>query len=191
MLKFSPWKGVIRFGKRGKLIPRYIGPFKVLAKVGTVAHRLELLQQLNRVHSTFHVSNLKKCLSNEPLAVPLDEIHNDDKLYFIEEPVEIMDRDPIEVKVNDWEFKGLFSVLLVDNVEEQRWRKNVSSKKKNVSSKRENVFVEEKRMLSSKRKNVLSKRKNVFIKEKECFVKEKNVSSKRKNVFVEEKRRAF
>ncbi|GJZ76380.1 hypothetical protein Tco_0641052, partial [Tanacetum coccineum] len=88
----SPWKGVIRFGKRGKLKPRYIGPFKVLAKVETVAYRLELPQQLSRVHSTFHVSNLKKCLSDEPLAIPLDDIHIDDKLHFIEEPVEIMDR---------------------------------------------------------------------------------------------------
>ncbi|GKB09711.1 hypothetical protein Tco_0838023 [Tanacetum coccineum] len=93
MLKVSPWKGVIRFGKRGKLNPRYIRPFKILAKVGMVAYRLELLEQLSRVHSTFHVSNLKKCLSDEPLAIPLDEIHVDDKLNFIEEPVEIMDRE--------------------------------------------------------------------------------------------------
>ncbi|GJU62783.1 putative reverse transcriptase domain-containing protein, partial [Tanacetum coccineum] len=93
MLKVSPWKGVFRFGKRGKLNPRYIGPFKVLAKVGTVAYRLELSQQLSKVHSMFHLSNLKKCLSDEPLAIPLDEIHIDDKLYFIEEPAEIMDRE--------------------------------------------------------------------------------------------------
>ncbi|GKA52510.1 putative reverse transcriptase domain-containing protein [Tanacetum coccineum] len=92
MLKVSPWEGVIRFGKRGKLNPRYIGPFKVLSKVGTVAYRLELPQQLSRVHNTFHVSNLKKCLSDEPLAIPLDEINIDDKLHFIEEPVEEVKR---------------------------------------------------------------------------------------------------
>nr|GEY02517.1 putative reverse transcriptase domain-containing protein [Tanacetum cinerariifolium] len=84
--------GVICFGKREKLNPRYIGPFKVLAKVGTVAYRLELPQQLSRVHSTFYVSNLKKCLSDDPLAISLDEIHIDDKLHFVEERVEIMDR---------------------------------------------------------------------------------------------------
>ncbi|GKF34070.1 hypothetical protein Tco_0107270, partial [Tanacetum coccineum] len=93
MLKVSPWKGVIRFGKREKLNPCYIGPFKILAKVGTVAYRLDLPKKLSRVHSTFHVSNLKKCLSDEPLAIPLDKIHVDDNLNFIEEPVEVMDRE--------------------------------------------------------------------------------------------------
>ncbi|GKD37004.1 hypothetical protein Tco_1257211, partial [Tanacetum coccineum] len=78
--KVSPWKGVIRFGKRGKLNPRYIGPFKTIAKVGTVAYHLELLEKLSRVHSTFHVSKLKKCMTDEPLAIPLDEIQVDDKL---------------------------------------------------------------------------------------------------------------
>ncbi|GJW76934.1 putative reverse transcriptase domain-containing protein [Tanacetum coccineum] len=98
MLKVSPWKGVIRFGKRGKLNLRYIGPFKVLAKVGTVAYRLKLPYQLSCVHSTLHVSNLKKCYADESFAISLDEIQIDDKLTFIEEPVEIMDREVKQLK---------------------------------------------------------------------------------------------
>ncbi|GJY07705.1 hypothetical protein Tco_0374759 [Tanacetum coccineum] len=98
MLKVLPWKGVVRFGKWGKLNPRYLRPFKVLEKVGSVAHKLELLQELSRVHNTFHVSNLKKCYADEPLAVPLDGLHFDDKLQFVEEPVEIMDREVKRLK---------------------------------------------------------------------------------------------
>ncbi|GJS28062.1 putative reverse transcriptase domain-containing protein [Tanacetum coccineum] len=93
MLKVSPWKGVVRFGKRGKLNPRYVGPFKVIERVGSVAYKLELPEELSRVHNTFHVSNLKKCYADEPLAVPLDGLHFDDKLQFVEEPLEIMDRE--------------------------------------------------------------------------------------------------
>nr|GFA81060.1 putative reverse transcriptase domain-containing protein [Tanacetum cinerariifolium] len=93
MLKVSPWKGVVRFEKKGKLNPRYVGPFKVLEKIRKVSYKLKLLKELSRVHHTFHVSNLKKCHANEPLAVPLDGLHFDDKLYFIKEPVEIMDRE--------------------------------------------------------------------------------------------------
>ncbi|GJS85577.1 putative reverse transcriptase domain-containing protein [Tanacetum coccineum] len=98
MLKVSPWKGVIRFRKRGELNPRYIGPFRIIAKVGTFAYRHELPDRLSRVHSTFHVSNLKKCFVDEPLAIPLEEIQIDDKLKFIEEPVEIMDREVKQLK---------------------------------------------------------------------------------------------
>ncbi|GJZ69447.1 putative reverse transcriptase domain-containing protein [Tanacetum coccineum] len=98
ILKVSPWKGVIRFGKWGKLNPHYIGPFKILSKIGTVAYRLKLPEQLSRVHSTFHVSNMKKCLSDETFIIPLDDIQIDDKLHFVEEPVEIMDREVKRLK---------------------------------------------------------------------------------------------
>nr|GFA77216.1 putative reverse transcriptase domain-containing protein [Tanacetum cinerariifolium] len=138
MLKVSPWKGVVRFGKRGKLNPRYVGPFKVLERIGDVAYKVDLPEELSRVHNTFHepveimdrevkrlkrsqfpqvkvrwnskrgleftvhntfhVSNLKKCHADEPLAVPLDGLHFDDKLYFVEEPVEIVDREVKRLK---------------------------------------------------------------------------------------------
>ncbi|GKA80502.1 reverse transcriptase domain-containing protein [Tanacetum coccineum] len=86
------------FRQTGKLNPRYIGTFKIIAKLGTVAYRLELPEQLSRVHNTSHVSNLKKCFSNEPLVIPLDEIQIDDKLNFIEKPVKIMDREVKRLK---------------------------------------------------------------------------------------------
>ncbi|GJV83597.1 putative reverse transcriptase domain-containing protein [Tanacetum coccineum] len=94
----SPWKGVIRFGKQEKLNPRYVGLFKVLEKVGSVTYKLELPQELSRVHNMFHVSNLKKCYADEPLAVSLDGLHIDDKLHFVEEPVEIIDREVKRLK---------------------------------------------------------------------------------------------
>ncbi|GJS01586.1 putative reverse transcriptase domain-containing protein [Tanacetum coccineum] len=93
MLKVSPRKGVIRFGKQGKLNPWYIGPFKILKRVGPVAYTLELPEELSNVHNTFHVFNLKKCLSNESLVIPMKELWLDDKLNFVEEPIEIMDRE--------------------------------------------------------------------------------------------------
>ncbi|GJS46592.1 putative reverse transcriptase domain-containing protein [Tanacetum coccineum] len=97
MLKVLPWKGVVRFDKRGKLNLRYVGPFKVLEKVGSIAYKLELLQELSRVHNTFHVSNLKKCYFDEPLAIPLEGLHINDKLQFVEEAIKIM----------EWEIKRL------------------------------------------------------------------------------------
>ncbi|GJZ74913.1 putative reverse transcriptase domain-containing protein [Tanacetum coccineum] len=98
MLKVSPWKGVICFGKQGKLCPRYVGPFKIIKRISHVAYRLELPEKLCSIHNTFHVSNLKKCLADENLVIPLEEIQLDDKLHFIEELVEIMDREVKQLK---------------------------------------------------------------------------------------------
>ncbi|GKB59110.1 hypothetical protein Tco_0915296, partial [Tanacetum coccineum] len=91
LLKVSPWKGVVCFGNKGKLAPRFVGPFEIIDKVGPLAHRLDLPEELDGVHDTFHVSNLKKCLADPTLQVPLDEIRVDDKLNFLE--VEIMQRE--------------------------------------------------------------------------------------------------
>ncbi|GKC54275.1 hypothetical protein Tco_1077020 [Tanacetum coccineum] len=96
--KVSPRKGIFRFGKRGKLNPRYIGPFKILERIGPVAYKLELPEELSSIHNTFHVSNLKKCLSDEYLIIPMKELQLDDKLNFVEEPVEIMDREIKQLK---------------------------------------------------------------------------------------------
>ncbi|GJR12163.1 putative reverse transcriptase domain-containing protein [Tanacetum coccineum] len=98
MIKVFPWKGVVHFGKRGKLNTRYVGPFKVIEKVRDVAYKLELPEDLSRVHNTFYVSNLKKGYADEPLDVLLDGLHLDDKLHFVEEPVEIIDREVKRLK---------------------------------------------------------------------------------------------
>ncbi|GKE12688.1 putative reverse transcriptase domain-containing protein, partial [Tanacetum coccineum] len=96
--KVSPWKGVICFGKKGKLAPRYVGPFEILERIGPVAYWLRLPKELSSVHDIFHVSNLKKCLADANLHVPLDEIKIDKTLRFVEEPVEIMDREVKKLK---------------------------------------------------------------------------------------------
>ncbi|KAD4385523.1 hypothetical protein E3N88_25691 [Mikania micrantha] len=98
LLKVSPWKGVVRFRKKGKLAPRYVGPFKILERIEKVAYKLELPPELSNVHPTFHVSNLKKCLADQDLQVPLDDIRIDDTTHFVEKPVEIMDRDVKKLK---------------------------------------------------------------------------------------------
>ncbi|GKF25703.1 hypothetical protein Tco_0081597 [Tanacetum coccineum] len=98
LLKVSPWKGAVHLRKRGKLSPRYIGSFKILARVGLVAYTLELPEELKGIHSTFHVSNLKKCLAKGDIVVLIDEIQLDDKLHMIEEPVEVVDREFKQLK---------------------------------------------------------------------------------------------
>ncbi|KAD3336153.1 hypothetical protein E3N88_31672 [Mikania micrantha] len=91
LLKVSPWKGVIRFRKRGKLSPRFIGPFRIMARVGKVAYRLDLPDELSGIHPTFHVSHLRKCLADDVAYVPLNDIEVDERLNYIEEPVAIVD----------------------------------------------------------------------------------------------------
>ncbi|GJT58857.1 putative reverse transcriptase domain-containing protein [Tanacetum coccineum] len=96
--KVMPWKGVVHFGKKGKLAPRYVGPFETLERIGLVAYRLRLPEELSSVHDMFHVTNLKKCLTDANLHVPLDEIKVDKTLRFVEEPIEIMDREIKKLK---------------------------------------------------------------------------------------------
>ncbi|XP_024989210.1 uncharacterized protein LOC112523763 [Cynara cardunculus var. scolymus] len=92
MLKISPWKCVVRFGKRGKLSPRYIGPYMITKSVGEVAYKLELPEELQGIHNTFHVSNLRKCLADESTEVTLKDIKVDKILSYIEQPEAITDR---------------------------------------------------------------------------------------------------
>ncbi|GJT94104.1 putative reverse transcriptase domain-containing protein [Tanacetum coccineum] len=96
--KVTPWKDVVRFGKKGKLAPRYVGPFEILERIGLVAYRLRLPDELSSVHDIFYVSNLKKCLADANLHVPLDEIKVDKTLRFVEEPIEIMDQEIKKLK---------------------------------------------------------------------------------------------
>nr|GEY00900.1 putative reverse transcriptase domain-containing protein [Tanacetum cinerariifolium] len=90
LLKVSPWKGMIRFGTKGKLASRYVGPFEIFERIGPVAYQLRLPEELSSMHDTFYVSNLKKCLADANLHVPFDEIKIDKTLRIVEEPVEIM-----------------------------------------------------------------------------------------------------
>ncbi|GJS16063.1 hypothetical protein Tco_0410535 [Tanacetum coccineum] len=84
---------MVRFGKKGKLAPRFVGPFEITERISLVGYRLRFPEEFNDVHDTFHVSNLKKCLADPTLQVPLDEIKVDAKLNFVEEPVEILERE--------------------------------------------------------------------------------------------------
>jgi len=92
MLKVSPWKGVVRFGKRGKLSPRYVGLFEIVERVEEVAYRLSLPEELRGIHPTFHVANFRRCLAEADVVISLDDIRVDEKLTYVEEPEAITDR---------------------------------------------------------------------------------------------------
>ncbi|KAJ9563826.1 hypothetical protein OSB04_008986 [Centaurea solstitialis] len=98
LLKVSPWKGLVRFGKRGKLSPRYVGPFEIIERVGPVAYKLRLPEEMSEIHNTFHVSNLKKCITDESQVILLEEVFVDKTFCFVEEPIEILDKEVKKLK---------------------------------------------------------------------------------------------
>ncbi|KAI3808936.1 hypothetical protein L1987_24899 [Smallanthus sonchifolius] len=98
LLKVSPWKGIVRFEKKGKLSPRFVGPFKIIKQIGLVAYQLELPEEMSGIHDVFHVSNLLKCLADESLIMPLQDIEVNEKLRFIEQPLQIKDRQTKKLK---------------------------------------------------------------------------------------------
>ncbi|KAJ9566674.1 hypothetical protein OSB04_002640 [Centaurea solstitialis] len=98
LLKVSPWKGLVRFDKRGKLSPRYVRPFEIIERVGLVAYKLRPSEEMSKIHNTFHVSNLKKCITDESQVIPLEEVFVDKTLRFVEEPIEILDKEVKKLK---------------------------------------------------------------------------------------------
>ncbi|KAK5771330.1 hypothetical protein PVK06_047528 [Gossypium arboreum] len=115
-LKVSPRKKILRFGKKGKLSPRFIGPYRVLKRVGPVAYQLELPPELDRIHDVFHVSMLRRYRSNPSHVLLVEEIEVRTDLTFEEEPIQILDR---EVKVLRRKSVPLVKVLWHNHVREE------------------------------------------------------------------------
>ena len=97
-LKLSPWKGVVRFEKRGKLNPRYIGPFEIVERIGPVAYRLDLPEELSRVYNVFHISMLRKYIPDPSQVLETLEIELRDDLSYEEQPVQILGREEKELR---------------------------------------------------------------------------------------------
>ena len=91
-LKLSPWKGVVRFGKRGKLSPRYVGPYQITERIGVVAYRLELPPELSMIHNVFHVSMLRKYVPDPSHVIQVEPLEINQDVSYVEEPVAILDR---------------------------------------------------------------------------------------------------
>ena len=120
-MKLSPWKGVVRFGKRGKLSPRYIGPFEIVERVGPVAYRLDLTEELSRVHNVFHISMLRKYIPDPSHVLEAPEIELRDDLSYEEQPVQILGREEKELRNKTISLvKVLWRNLLV---EEATWER--------------------------------------------------------------------
>ena len=109
-LQVSSWKGLIRFGRRGKLSPRFIGPFKVLQRIGNQAYKLELPEELEGIHNTFHVWYLRKFTGDVPDIISISELRLDENKRLIEEPEAIVDRKTMKLR------RKMFDLVLV------RWK---------------------------------------------------------------------
>ncbi|WMV57979.1 hypothetical protein MTR67_051364 [Solanum verrucosum] len=121
-------KGVMRFGKKWKLSPRYIGPYRIAKRISNVAYELELPQELATVHSVFHISMLKKCIGDPSLIPPTESIRIKDKLCYEEIPVQILDRQVRRLRTKD-----LVSVKVLwgnQFVEEATWEVEEDMKKR-------------------------------------------------------------
>ncbi|WMV24334.1 hypothetical protein MTR67_017719 [Solanum verrucosum] len=121
-------KGVMRFGKKGKLSPRYIGPYRISKRVGNVVYELELPQELVAVHPVFHISMLKKCMGDPSLIIPTEDIGIKDSLSYEEIPVKIIDRQVRKLRT-----KEVASVKVLwrnQFVEEVTWEAKEDMKKR-------------------------------------------------------------
>lgn len=119
LLKVSPWKGITRFGKKGKLSPRFVGPFEILRRVGKVAYELALPPHMNHVHNVFHVSMLKKFNPDTKCVIEYEPVEVQPDLSYIERPISILDR---KEKVLRNKVVSLVKVLWRNpRVEESTW----------------------------------------------------------------------
>ena len=127
-LKVSPMKSVMRFGKKGKLSPRYVGPYKIIRRIGRVAYELDLPSELEAVHPVFHVSMLRKCIGDPSRITPIEDIHIAEDLSYAEVPVVILDRQVRKLRT-----KEVASVKVLwrnNNIEEMTWEAEEEMRKK-------------------------------------------------------------